>query len=159
MVKAWFYNAFLTLRLNRLFDEKSWFFDKGASINDITHFLRFLTPPSPIVTYFTKSNVTFWQIPPPSMWVTSLMNWVKKKIHNFTSPVNIWKNYYYQYWSFDMKSFIFSLVSPTNVKKKISLKLTFYQNVSREKGLIFFEENFKLNLQFFWIHISVLKNK
>ena len=78
MVKAWFYNAFLTLRLNRLFDEKSWFFDKGASINDITHFLRFLTPPSPIVTYFTKSNVAFWQIPPPSMWVTSLMHWVKK---------------------------------------------------------------------------------
>ena len=49
----------------------------GQSINDITHILRFLTPPFPLVTHFTKclwSNITFWQIPLPPEWVTSIMN-------------------------------------------------------------------------------------
>ena len=40
-------------------------------------FWDFLTPPFPLVTHFTKclwSNITFWQIPLPPEWVTSIMN-------------------------------------------------------------------------------------
>ena len=49
---------------------------RGPFINDITNFLRFMTPPSPFHPFYyigLWSNVNFWQIPLPPKWMTSLM--------------------------------------------------------------------------------------
>ena len=52
--------------------------DKGPSIINVTHFLRFLTPPFPLVTHFTKQayGVTspFGRSLLTSKWVTSFMD-------------------------------------------------------------------------------------
>ena len=71
------------------------------SINDVTHFLRFLTPPFPLVTHFIKQayEVTspFGRSPSPPKWVTlfmdspsAMMDKMKMKtkiIDNFRNPV------------------------------------------------------------------------
>ena len=73
----------------------------GPSINDNTHFLRFFTPPSPGHSFYLWNNVTFWQIPPPSKWVTSFMDhgWPShKKVTIFKISKVIKNNFWHLKW-------------------------------------------------------------
>ena len=48
---------------------------QGQSINDVIHFLRFFTLPSPLSPILGLwNNITLWQIPPPPKWLTSFMD-------------------------------------------------------------------------------------
>ena len=60
---------------------------QGPSIHDVTHFLRFLTPPSPLSPILQKRLMEQHHQsanPPPPKWVTSFMNSpiVRSKQHN-----------------------------------------------------------------------------
>ena len=70
----------------------------GPSINDVTHFLRFLTPPSSLVTHFTKKaygvTLLFGRCPLLPKWETAplLKKIIVCSLKNLLSWSSVFKN-------------------------------------------------------------------